>query len=191
MLSTRRTNGPPRSAQRIWPVYEGGMMSIESAEVLVVDDSLADAELTIHALKIGDVTTRVTWLATAEEALFYMFRARQYANRELATPHLMLLDVHMPGIGGVGVLERLKHDPRTKHVPIVMLSSQQDRATIRRCYELGANSYLIKPVAAIDYFQTIAAVANYWLALNAHLDEGAATRSAAQHAPGITDSNVA
>lgn len=158
------------------------MTTITSAEVLIVDDSPTDAELTIHALKVAGVSPRVTWLSNAEDALFYMFRARQYATREPTSPHLLLLDVDMPGIGGIGVLERLKHDPKTKAVPIVMLSSRQDEATIRRCYELGANSYLVKPVAAIEYFRKVAEVAHYWLALNACVEEDAAIRPRAQPA---------
>lgn len=166
------------------------MKTIGSAEVLVIDDSPSDAELTIHALKIGEVTPKVTWLFTADEALFYMFRAKQYAHLEPALPHLVLLDVEMPGIGGIGVLERLKLDPRTRCVPIVMLSSRQDDATVRKCYGLGANSYLVRPVAAIEYFRQIVAVANYWLTLNMPLHQDAAVRppvqlatSSAQYGP--------
>jgi two-component system, response regulator len=156
------------------------MATIKATEVLVVDDSVTDAELTLHALRMGENTPHATWLSSAEEALFYMFRARQYANCELALPDLVLLDVDMPGIGGVGALARLKRDPRTKAVPIVMLSSREDAATIQRCYDLGANSYLVKPVAAIDYFQAIAGAARYWLALNARLEHGVETSQRAR-----------
>lgn len=165
-------------------------MTIESADVLVVDDSSTDAELTIHALKVDESTPSMTWLSSAEEALFYMFRARQYADRDLSSPRLVLLDIEMPGIGGIGTLERLKRDPRTKAVPIVMLSSRQDAATIRKCYDLGANSYLVKPVAAIDYFHTIAAVTHYWLKLNACLNDDPATRRPS-HAGAATRSGLA
>lgn len=151
------------------------MRSITSAEVLVVDDSLTDAELTIHALKIGEVMPTAIWIASADEALHYMFRAKHYANRDPASPRLILLDLEMPGIGGMGVLERVKQASSTKCVPIVMLSSLQDDLIIRRCYELGANSYLVKPAAAIEYFQLIAAVANYWLLANRNCHEPAAT----------------
>lgn len=140
--------------------------SLESSRVLLIDDSLTDAELTIHALKVRGQAPQITWLSSAEEALSYMFRTGEYAELACGPPHLALLDVEMPGIGGIGVLERLKRDPRTKNVPIVMLSSQHDRLTIRKCFELGANSYLVKPTAAIDYFQKIGAVAHYWLTLN-------------------------
>lgn len=147
------------------------MQPMESAEVLVVDDSLDDAELTVHALKIGEFMPKVLWIAGANEALLYMFRARHYANREPAPPRLILLDVDMAGIGGIGVLARLKQAPRTKCVPIVMLSSRQDDAALRKCYELGANSCLVKPAAAVEYFQKIAVVASYWLTVNRHLHE--------------------
>ncbi|MBL8266273.1 response regulator [Steroidobacter sp.] len=140
--------------------------SLESSRVLLIDDSLTDAELTIHALKVRGLAPQITWLGNAEEALSYMFRTGEYAELACGPPHLVLLDVEMPGIGGIGVLERLKREPRTKTVPIVMLSSQYDRLTIRKCFELGANSYLVKPTAAIDYFQKISAVAHYWLTLN-------------------------
>jgi two-component system, response regulator len=165
------------------------MATIEAAEILVVEDSVTDAELTLHALKMGESGPHATWLSSADEALFYMFRARQYANCELALPDLVLLDIDMPGIGGIGALGRLKRDPRTKAVPIVMLSSREDAATIRRCYGLGANSFLVKPVAAIDYFQAIAGVARYWLELNARLDHGVAIRAGAR--PAVDTHSVA
>ena len=151
------------------------MRSITSAEVLVVDDSLTDAELTIHALKIGEVMPTAIWISSADDALLYLFRAKHYANRDPASPRLILLDLEMPGIGGMGVLERVKQASLTKCVPIVVLSSLQDDLIIRKCYELGANSYLVKPAAAIGYFQLIAAVANYWLMVNRNFHEHAAT----------------
>lgn len=152
-----------------------------------MDDSVTDAELTIHALKIGEVMPTAIWIASADEALLYMFRANPYGNRDPAPPRLILLDLEMPGIGGIGVLERLKQASQTHCVPIVMLSSLQDNAIIRKCYELGANSYLIKPAAAIEYFQMIAAVANYWLMMNRQFHEHAAHTQS----PGSSDAPVA
>jgi len=166
------------------------MRSIESAEVLVVDDSLADAELTIHALKIGEFMPKVLWVPSADEALFYMFRARHYANREPAPPRLILLDVELAGIGGIGVLNRLKQAPRTRCVPIVMLSARADDAILRRCYELGANSCLVKPTAAVEYFQKIAAVASYWLMVNRHLHDPAAAAACPRQQPSPNSAEI-
>jgi CheY-like chemotaxis protein len=147
------------------------MKPIESAGVLLVDDSVTNAELTMHALKVNGVAPRITWLSDPEEALFYMFRTRNFAGRELALPRLVLLDIDMPGMGAIQVLERLKRDSRTKIVPIVMLGSRQDGTIVRRCFELGANSYLVRPVTAVDYFREIATVAQYWLTFNADFNE--------------------
>jgi CheY-like chemotaxis protein len=147
------------------------MKPIESAGVLLVDDSVTNAELTMHALKVDGVSPRITWVCDPEEALFYMFRTQNFVGRELALPRLVLLDVDMPGMGGMQVLERLKRDPRTKIVPIVILSSRHDSTIVRRCFELGANSYLVKPITAVDYFREIATVAQYWLTFNADMTE--------------------
>lgn len=150
------------------------MADVESSHVLLVDDSLTDGELTIYALKVRGRHPRVTWLVSAKEALLYMFREGHYSDRQ-GMPDLLLLDINMPGIGGIGVLQQLKCHPHTRRVPIVILSSSRDRCIVRQCYELGANGYVIKPAAPLDYFRTIGELANYWLRLNEQVEDEAAT----------------
>jgi CheY-like chemotaxis protein len=139
--------------------------SIDSPAVLVVDDSINDAELTVHALKTCRAHPRVTWLCTAEESLGYMSRAHRSAGHEADVPHLVLLGVELAGVD-ISVLQRLRRDPLMVWTPIVVLSSCEDEVIIRKCYELGANSYIVRPMSAAALFQKIAAVAQYWLELN-------------------------
>ncbi len=145
------------------------MSDVESSHVLLVDNSLTNAELTIYALKVRGRHPRVTWLTSAEETLRYMSRDSQYFEIQ-GMPQLLLLDVDLPGIGGIGVLQWLKGDARTKHVPIVMLSSCQNRPIIQKCYESGANSYVVKPAAVGDYLQRIEEIANYWLRVSEQIE---------------------
>lgn len=148
------------------PFPSGSDDSMNSPVVLVVDDCINDAELTIHALKTCRAHPRVTWLSSADETLRYMIRSHGYPGREPDGLHLVLLAVELPGIDSISVLQRLKRDPFTVSTPIAMLSSCADAVMIRKCYQLGANSYIIKPISAAAYFQKIAAVAQYWLELN-------------------------
>lgn len=151
------------------PFPYGSDDSMHSPAVVVVDESVNDAELTVHALKTCRAHPRVTWLSTAEEALCYMLRSPDPEG-----PHLVLLGFELPGIDSISVLQRLKRDPLTVTTPVAMLSSCDDAAMIRKCYELGANSYIVKPISAAAYFQKIAAVAQYWLELNSRGTEPAA-----------------
>lgn len=153
------------------------MISGKSPGVLVVDDLQTDAELTVHALNTCRAHPVVTWLSSQEEALLYMFRAGPYAGCKTALPKLVILNVEIPGIDGMRVLRQLKRDKRTACTPIAVLSSCDDAPIIRQCYELGANSYIVKPISAAAHFQKVAAAAQYWLELNAHTVEPTSDRN--------------
>jgi DNA-binding response OmpR family regulator len=125
-----------------------------------------DAEVTIHALATCKAHPVVTWLSSSRDALLYVSCAEQYSDHKRGSlPALMLLDIQT---AGVKLVERIKRDRFTVCTPIVVLGSREDAVMIRKCLEYGANSYIIKPITAAAYFQTIAAVGDYWLEFNAH-----------------------
>ena len=136
-------------------------------EVLLVEDSLEDVEMTLRALKRANLTNHIHVVRDGEEALDFLFCEGAYAERNIQdTPKLVLLDLKLPKIDGLEVLARIKADPRTQKVPVVMLTSSKEQTDVIRSYQTGVNSYIVKPV---NFEQFAAAVQNlgmYWLLLN-------------------------
>jgi CheY-like chemotaxis protein len=136
-------------------------------EVLVVDDNPNDLELTVHALKRAEAFHNVQVARDGVEALDFVFCTGPHAARTKTNlPRLILLDIKLPRIDGWGVLERVKNDPLTRSIPVVMLTSSSDHNDIARCYQLGANSYIIKPVDFQEFVQAARVLGTYWLSLN-------------------------
>lgn len=135
-------------------------------EILLVEDNPNDAELTLRALRKHHLANAVHWVKDGAEALEFLFCEGAYAGRGQSTPKLVLLDVHMPRVDGLEVLRRLRADERTRTIPVViMTSSNQDRDVIES-YQLGVNSYIVKPVRFEAFVDTAAKVGMYWLLLN-------------------------
>ena len=133
--------------------------------ILLVEDNDDDIELTVRALRRNRLVNRIDVVRDGAEALDYLFRRGRYAGRE-EDPQLVLLDLKLPKVGGLEVLERLRSDPRTHRLPVVVLTSSNVESDLARSYDLGANSYIRKPV---DFQQFVAAVNQlglYWLVLN-------------------------
>ncbi|HEY4368208.1 MAG TPA: response regulator [Steroidobacteraceae bacterium] len=139
---------------------------LNSGYVLLADDNATDAELTTRALEIGGVSKNVVWVQDGEAALDYVFRRGAYAQRTLGQPHLMLLDLHMPKIDGLDVLARIKEDPHTRSIPVVIMSSSDQRSDMVRSYENHANSYIVKPVDFKLFTSQVAALGQYWMKIN-------------------------
>ena len=137
-----------------------------SGYVLLADDNPTDAELTIRALEIGGVSQQIVWVQDGEAALHYVFREGVYAQRTPGNPRLMLLDLHMPKIDGLDVLARIKADPRTRSVPIVIMSSSDQESDMSRSYEHHANSYMVKPVDFKQFTDQVALLGRYWTKVN-------------------------
>lgn len=136
-------------------------------DILLVEDNIADAELTIRALKKNKAEISLLHLQNGKEALDYIFCKGTYNNRNIAEiPKLILLDLKMPKVDGLEVLRQIKSDERTKLIPIVMLTSSKEYQDILGSYRLGANSYLVKPVDFGAYMETVAGISHYWLELN-------------------------
>ena len=142
------------------------MEQFEEVGILLVEDNPLDAELTLRGLQDQKLANTVTWVKDGEEALDYVFRRGTYSGRASRDPRLILLDLKMPRVGGIEVTRTIKGDERTKHIPIVIMTSSNEESDIAETYRLGANSYIVKPLD-FDALATVARQAGYyWLAVN-------------------------
>ena len=143
-------------------------MNQNSVEILLVEDNIADAELAIRELKKHNMANNLVHVKNGEEALEFIFANGKFTGMRDASrpPKVILLDIQMPKINGIEVLERIKADERTKTIPVVILTSSKEDPDIQRCYLLGANSYIVKPVNFEGFAQAIKNLGFYWLLLN-------------------------
>ncbi|HEX6004724.1 MAG TPA: response regulator [Burkholderiales bacterium] len=142
------------------------MEQFEQVEILLVEDNPLDAELTIRALKKGGLANKLLWLKDGEQALDYIFRRGAYAGREDVPPRLVLLDLKMPRVDGMEVLKSIKEDERTRRIPIVVMTSSQEERDVAHSYDMGANSYVVKPVDFSAFADIARQAGFYWLAIN-------------------------
>ncbi|SDL59564.1 Response regulator receiver domain-containing protein [Pedobacter sp. ok626] len=142
-------------------------MSYHNVEILFVEDSADDAALTIRALKKSGFTNKLHHVINGVEALDFIYCRGDYALRSSNEfPKLILLDLKMPKVSGLQVLEKIKSDPDLKSIPIVMLTSSNEGPDIEKCFELGANSYIVKPVDSDNFFHAVKEIGLYWMILN-------------------------
>ncbi len=136
-------------------------------DIILVEDNPADIEMTVDALAENNLANRVKVLKDGQEALDYIFRQGEYGNCGICErPTLILLDLKLPKIDGLEILRRIRADERTKSIPVVVLtSSPQDQDRIE-CYDLGVNSYIVKPVEFENFAKAVAHIGFYWVALN-------------------------
>jgi CheY-like chemotaxis protein len=135
--------------------------------ILVVEDNADDEELTLRALKKGKLANDIVVTRDGSEALEFLFGTGQYEGRDLSRmPTVILLDLKLPKLSGLDVLERLRADPRTKLIPVVMLTSSSEDEDMLRSYELGANSYVRKPVEFGAFAEAVGQLGVYWMLLN-------------------------
>lgn len=142
------------------------METIEQIEILLVEDNALDAELTMRALKKAKLANKLTWVKDGQEALDYLFRQGDYAQRDDTPPRLVFLDLKMPRVGGIEVLRAIKADERTKRIPVVVMTSSQEERDLVETYNLGVNSYVVKPVDFNALADVAAQAGYYWLAVN-------------------------
>jgi len=143
---------------------EQRMVTVHDVEILLVEDNPADAELTLRALRKNNLTNRVHVARDGEEALAYLFGDE--TGPPQALPRVVLLDLKLPKVDGIEVLARIKSDARTRRLPVVVLTSSQEEPDIARCYELGVNSYIVKPVGFEKFVPAVTQAGLYWLLLN-------------------------
>lgn len=142
------------------------MTEFQTVDVLLVEDSDADAEMILRALRKGGLVNRIARLHDGVEALNFIFREGTYADRNSEQPKLILLDLKMPRLGGIDVLRRLKSNEDTKIIPVVMLTSSAEERDIAECYRLGLNSYLVKPVNFSSFTDVVVQAGLYWAVMN-------------------------
>jgi two-component system response regulator len=142
-------------------------MNYNSIEILFVEDSISDATLTIRALIKSGLTNKLHHVKDGSEALDFIYCKGDYATRNIKEhPKMILLDLKMPKVSGMEVLEKIKSDPVKKTIPVVILTSSKEDPDIKKCYALGANSYIVKPVESDNFFQAMKELGLYWAILN-------------------------
>jgi CheY-like chemotaxis protein len=142
-------------------------MDAVEIEILLVEDNPHDAELTIRALRKQNLANRLVHLQDGEEALEFLYGTGRFAGRDVdRLPKVIFLDIKMPKVDGISVLKVIKSDERTKSIPVVIVTSSAMDPDIKKCYALGANSYIVKPVEFDDFAKTISELGLYWMVVN-------------------------
>ncbi|MGH8713800.1 MAG: response regulator [Casimicrobiaceae bacterium] len=142
------------------------MHEFEQVEILLAEDSEADAEMTMRALRRNNLANRLVWVKDGAEALDFIFRRGAYASRPEGAPKLVLLDLKMPKVDGIEVLRQVKSNEATKTIPVVMLTSSAEERDIVASYSLGVNSYIVKPVDFASFVDEVARAGCYWVLVN-------------------------
>jgi two-component system response regulator len=142
------------------------MEQFEQVEILLAEDNERDAELTMRALKKGGLANKLLWVKDGAEAMDYLFRRGEFADRDNVPPRLVLLDLKMPRVDGIEVLRAVKADEATKRIPVVVMTSSQEERDVAETYDLGVNSYVVKPVDFAAVADIVRQAGYYWLAIN-------------------------
>ena len=139
----------------------------DAIDILLVEDNPQDAELTIRALKRRNLANRVFLVEDGVAALDFIFCRGVYANRDMnKPPKVVLLDLKLPKVNGLEVLQAIKSDERSRTIPVVMVTSSREDPDIKSAYELGANSYVVKPVEFDAFIEAMSQIGFYWLLVN-------------------------
>ncbi len=147
------------------------MSHLDPIDILLVEDNPQDAELAIRALKGRNLANRLLVVEDGAEALDFIFCRGRYADRQMThPPKVILLDVRLPKLNGLEVLREIKADPQTRSIPVVMVTSSREDPDIKAAYELGANSYVVKPVEFDAFTDAMSSLGLYWLLVNQSLD---------------------
>ncbi|MEO5643465.1 MAG: response regulator [Bacteroidia bacterium] len=142
-------------------------MNYDEVEILFAEDGRDDAILTIRALKKSGLADNLHHVKDGAEAVDFLFCKGKYAERNPANnPRLILLDLKMPKLTGMQVLQKIKEEPKLKSIPVVVLTSSKEDPDVQKCYELGANSYIVKPVDTDKFFNAITDLGLYWMTLS-------------------------
>jgi two-component system, response regulator len=134
--------------------------------ILLIEDNADDQELTMLAFRRNSVSRELVIVRDGVEALDYLFRTGPFAGVPAVQPALVLLDLKLPRVDGIEVLQRLRSDERTRRLPVVVLTTSREQNDISRAYDAGASSYLVKPVDYQRFSETIAILTSYWLSFN-------------------------
>ena len=136
-------------------------------DILLVEDNPEDVEITLRAFQKYHLANRIHVVRDGEEALECLFSTGRYAKQPAGSgPRLILLDLKLPKVDGIEILQRCKSDPRTKNIPVVMLTSSREERDLIDSYNLGVNSYVVKPVDFSQFTEAIRQLGLYWMVLN-------------------------
>ncbi len=160
------------------------MLIDKVVDILLVEDSEEDAELTVAALKSRNLGDKVIRLVDGDEALEFLCASNWSSNWEHENPpKLILLDLHLNRVGGMEVLQQLKIHDRTRPIPVIIFSNAADRREIMECYRHGANSYVVKPTDPRKFAQVVADTVHYWLNVNQSFNQSPAPASSRRTGP--------
>jgi two-component system response regulator len=142
-------------------------MENKEIDILLIEDNVNDAELAMRALRKNDVARYIVHLKDGEDALDFLLGKGQYAGRNTDNkPRVILLDLKMPKVSGLEVLEKIKSNELTKKIPVVMLTSSKEHPDVEKSYLLGANSYIVKPVDFENFSKVVNDLGIYWLLIS-------------------------
>jgi CheY-like chemotaxis protein len=131
------------------------MPNVQAVNILLVEDDPGHARLIEKNLRRANITNDITALADGQQAIDYLFKEGEFAESDHGAPLLILLDLNLPVLDGYQVLQRMKQDPRTKRIPVIMLTTTDDAREVARCYDLGCNVYITKPVNYDQFSEAI------------------------------------
>lgn len=143
------------------------MENFNAVEILLVEDNPQDAELMIRTLRKQNLANRIYVAEDGEEALDFIFCNGKYSGRDSSkSPKVIFLDLKLPKVSGLEVLQELKSNPLTRTLPVVVVTSSRENPDIKKAYELGVNSYVVKPVNFEDFIKAMSQIGLYWLLVN-------------------------
>jgi two-component system, response regulator len=143
------------------------MNNLNAVEILLVEDNPSDAELTLRALKKNNLANSIFIAEDGEEALDFLFCRGKFKSRNFNNPpKVVLLDLKLPKVSGLEILKLLKQDKRTAHIPVVVVTSSREEPDIKKAYDLGVNSYVVKPVDFEQFINSMSSLGLYWLLVN-------------------------
>jgi two-component system response regulator len=134
--------------------------------ILIAEDSPADAEMAIDALRDARLANPIVHVEDGVETLDFLMRRGAYANREEGLPALLLLDIKMPRMDGLEVLQRIRAEDELKRLPVVILSSSREESDLARSWDLGVNAYVVKPVDVDQFFNAVKTLGTFWAVIN-------------------------
>jgi two-component system response regulator len=142
-------------------------MNEKVVEILLVEDNPNDVKLALHAFKLHNLANRVHVIRDGAEALEFIFCTDRYAGRRIANgPKVILLDLKLPLVDGIEILRQTKSDPRTRNIPVVVMTSSKEERDLVDSYKLGVNSYIVKPVDFDQFTEVVRQLGYYWLLIN-------------------------
>ncbi|WP_019917455.1 response regulator [Methyloversatilis discipulorum] len=142
------------------------MMSLHLREILVVDDNDNDVELMLLGLRVLNLANEIVVVRDGAEGLDYLYKRGRYADRHGDAPLFVLLDLHMPRMDGIEMLAELRADEDMRTLPVIIMSSSKEDPDLRRCYSLGINAYVVKPVDFDQFSRTVTQMGVFWALIN-------------------------